>query len=456
MRPLPGYEIGESLHEGAFALVARGRDLGTSRSVILKSLRDPNDHQRRARLQHEYNLLADLRAPRIVAAHALIENELDLALVEEDIGGLPLSRFIAQGPCPLASFFGIALQLTDAVQEVHRCNIIHRDINPSNVVFNRATGKLQLIDFGLASRLSNEHPELVPPERIQGTLPYLAPEQSGRMNRTVDFRADFYALGVTFYELLVGARPFVARDALEWVDCHIARVPPVPSEVSPAVPQALSDIVLKLLTKEAEDRYQSAAGIRHDLEECLRQWRFKGAIDPFVLGANDISDRFRLPQRLYGREEELAALAGAFERVAASGCPEFVLVAGHAGVGKSALVAELHRPVIARRGNFFCAKFDQYRRGTPYAALVDALSELVEQVLSEPKERLEFWRPDHGFRRRKRTGCGRSYSPVANRDRRAIARAGTTTGSGQATIAALGTTLRRRIRHDGTTPRPIS
>ncbi|MDO9352660.1 MAG: AAA family ATPase, partial [Solirubrobacteraceae bacterium] len=326
------------------------------------------------------------------SAYALLDDGASLVLVHEDIGGASLDTLLAGEPCGLAHFFRIALALVEALEVVHAQRIVHRDIKPHNIIVNAETGQVQLIDFGLASQIVRERAEMRPPEQLEGTLSYLAPEQTGRMNRAVDYRADFYALGVTLYELLTGRLPFVARDALELLHCHLARMPRPPQELAPSCPAPLGAIVMKLLAKLAEDRYQSAAGLRADLAECERQWATTGRVAPFELGAEDRSDRFQLPQRLFGREAEIRALLDAFERVASAGRPELVLVAGYSGVGKSALVAELHGPIVGRRGHFIAGKFDQYRRGVPYATLAQAFGTLAQHLLAESPAALRAWR----------------------------------------------------------------
>jgi PAS domain S-box-containing protein len=393
MLKLPYHAVTSVLFEDEDTCVYRGVDEALQLPVILKMpfLKAP-DASRLSRLRHEYSVLCDIRTPGVPRAHALLEHERTLVLVHEDIGGQSLDALMVGEPVGLETFFAIALSLVRTLEHVHGQHIVHRDMKPQNIVVNTDTGQVQLIDFGLATRLSREHAQPTPLDRLEGTLSYLAPEQTGRMNRAVDYRADFYSLGVTFYELLTGRTPFVADDALDLVHCHLARIPLPPYEVEPSVPLVLSDIVVKLLAKLAEDRYQSAAGLLADLLECERQWRATGHVLPFDLGRADYSDRFQLPQRLYGREAEAALLLEAFARVAASGRPEVVLVSGYSGIGKSALVAELHKPIVAQRGYFIAAKFDQYRRGIPYATLAQAFQSLVQQLLSESASSIQRWR----------------------------------------------------------------
>jgi PAS domain S-box-containing protein len=393
MLALEHHSVTGLVHADDEARLYRGVAEGAQQPVLLKTAEDASDPRSRERLKHEYELLAGMDCAGTPRPYALIEEaDKTLVLVHEDIGGDLLDSLIDGQPCPLTVFFPLALSLVETLECLHRVKVVHRNIRPLSILRNPSNGRVQLIDFTRASRLDREQVPLTSPDKLEGSLPYLAPEQTGRMNRAVDYRADFYALGVTFYELLTGQKPFVAKDALEMVHAHLARPPRPPQSLVASLPQPLSDIVLKLLAKLAEDRYQSAAGLRHDLERCAREWRDTGRVEPFEIGRADRSDRFQLPQRLYGRELDIDDLLSAYGRVATSGRPELVLVAGYSGIGKSALVAELHKPVIERRGYFIAGKFDQYRRGVPYATLAQAFQSLTQQLLAESAERIATWR----------------------------------------------------------------
>lgn len=292
----------------------------------------------------------------------------------EDIGGDSLAHLLAERPLPLETFFDVALHLAEALARLHERRIIHKDINPSNIVLNPKTGELRLIDFGSASLLPREDQQVSSPNGFEGTLPYMSPEQTGRMNRGVDWRSDLYSLGATFYHLLTQRPPFEARDALELVHCHLAR-PPVPPHVhAPSVPQVLSRLVLKLLARTAEERYRSAHGLVVDLAECRQRLLASGGVPEFELGREDLAERFQVPQRLYGREAEVELLLRAFERVS-QGPSELLLLRGYAGIGKSALVHEVHKPVTREHGYFAKSKFDQFQRNQPFTALARTLSE---------------------------------------------------------------------------------
>jgi PAS domain S-box-containing protein len=284
----------------------------------------------------------------------------------------------------------IAIGLATALGQVHRHGLIHKDIKPANVFADDA-GNAWLTGFGIASQLPHESQAPAPPEIIAGTLAYMAPEQTGRMNRSIDTRSDLYSLGVTLYQMLTGALPFTAADPLEWVHCHIARQPAPPGDRA-AVPQPLSAIIMKLLAKNAEERYQTASGLEADLRHCLAEWQSHGRIDPFPLGAHDASDRLLIPEKLYGREGEIDTLLAAFDRVVAQGTPELVLVSGYSGVGKSSVVNELHKVLVPPRGLFAGGKFDQYKRDIPYATLAQAFQTLVRQILVKSEAEVREWR----------------------------------------------------------------
>ena len=268
---------------------------------------------------------------------------------------------------------------------------MHKDIKPANILIHPETKQVKLIDFSIASLLPKETQEIQSPNILEGTLAYLAPEQTGRMNRGIDYRADFYALGVTLYQLLTGQLPFPSNDPLELMHCHIAKLPLPANQVNPDLPEQVAAIVAKLMAKNAEDRYQSALGIKHDLTHCLTQWQETDTITAFALGSRDLSDRFLIPEKLYGRETEVQTLLDAFDRVAA-GASELMLVAGLSGIGKTAVVNEVHKPITRQQGYFIKGKFDQFNRNIPFSAFVQALQDLMGQLLSESDEQLAQWK----------------------------------------------------------------
>ncbi len=343
------------------------------------------------RLEHEYALKAELDADWAARPVALTHYNDRLTLVLEDPGGAPLDRLLGR-PLELSHFLRIAIPLAGALRQVHERGLIHKDIKPANILVDAASGGVWLTGFGIASRLPREHQAPAPPEVIAGTLAYMAPEQTGRMNRSVDSRSDLYALGVTLYEMLTGQLPFTAADPMEWVHCHIARQPMPPNERVASVPGTLSAIVMKLLAKTAEERYQTAAGIEADLRRSLAEWEATGRIGPFPLGTHDAPDRLLIPEKLYGREREIDTLLTSFDRVVANGTLELVLVSGYAGIGKSSVVNELHRALVPSRGLFASGKFDQYKRDIPYATLAQAFQSLVRSLLTQSEAKLGWWR----------------------------------------------------------------
>src|SRR6266851_3364529 len=322
---------------------------------------------------------------------ALTEHQGRTTLVLEDPGGEPLDGLLGP-PMELGLFLRVAVGLASALRQLHAQGIIHKDIKPANLLVDTATGGVWLMGFGIASRLRRERQALQPPEMIAGSLPYMAPEQTGRMNRSIDSRSDLYAAGVTLYEMLTGSLPFNASDPMEWVHCHIARRPVPPAERRKDVPGPVPAIVLKLLAKTPEDRYQTAAGLERDLRRCLAAWENHRRIDDFRLGEDDTPDRLLIPEKLYGRSREIDTLLTAFDRTVTSGRPELVLVSGYSGIGKSSVVNELHKALVSPRGLFASGKFDQYKRDIPYATLGQAFQSLVRSLLSQSEAALGRWR----------------------------------------------------------------
>jgi PAS domain S-box-containing protein len=343
------------------------------------------------RLEHEYSLRAELEPGWAVRPLALVQHQGRTMLVLADPGGEPLDRFLGQ-PMEVGRFLRLAIGIALALSQLHGRGLIHKDIKPAHVFVNSATGQVWLLGFGIASPLPRERQAPAPPELIAGTLAYMAPEQTGRMNRSIDARSDLYALGVTLYEMVTGSLPFTASEPMEWVHCHLARRPAPPAERRPEVPSAVSALIMKLLAKTAEDRYQTAAGLEHDLRRCLAHWEAARRIDAFPLGAHDTPDRLVLPEQLYGRAREIDALCAAFDRIVKGGAPELVLVSGYSGIGKSAVVHELHTVLVPSRGLLAAGKFDQSKRDIPYATLAQALQSLLRHLLGQSEAELDRWR----------------------------------------------------------------
>ena len=327
----------------------------------------------------------------VIQAHGMEPHQNSFVLILEDFGACPLKQTFHEAPLSTLDFLQQALKITQTLGAIHQQDIIHKDINPTNILINPETQTVKIIDFGISTRLSQEQAAIANLHQLEGTLAYISPEQTGRMNRALDYRSDFYSLGVTFYEMLTQQLPFESRDVVELVHSHIARQPRSPHEVNANVPPILSQIVMRLLEKNAEARYQSAFGLAADLQHCLASWTKIGAIAPFNLGVQDQVERFHLPQKLYGREVEAMTLLMAFER-ASQGRSEVMLVAGYSGIGKSALVQEIHKPITQKRGHFIAGKFDQFQRNIPYSALIQAFQGLVRQLLASSTEEIERWR----------------------------------------------------------------
>ena len=396
-----GYQIITQIYESTNSTVYRGIRQQDNQPVILKFLKeDYPTPSELTRYKQEYEITRNLNLEGVIKAYELKPYQMTLCIILEDFGASSLKQLMNErresgmGAFPLQEFLSIAIKTAEILSSIHAANIIHKDINPANIIFNPETGQIKIIDFGISTQFSRENPTLKNPNVLEGTLAYISPEQTGRMNRSLDYRTDFYSLGVTFYELLTGKLPFETNDPLELVHCHIAKVPASPHQFNPEIPKAVSDIVMKLMAKTAEERYQSAFGIRNNLAECWQQLETTGNILDFSLGTQDISEHFQIPQKLYGRETEVEPLLTSFERVAnpEKSQVEMMLVAGYSGIGKSSLVAEIHKPNTRLRGYFTEGKFDQFQKSIPYSAVVNAFKGLVRQLLTESEAQLQQWR----------------------------------------------------------------
>ncbi|MEG3969926.1 AAA family ATPase [Microcoleus sp. T2B6] len=397
---LSGYQITEQLYVGTRTLVYRGIRTRDQYPVVLKLLRNeyPTFNEL-IQFRNQYTIAKNLDFPHIVKPLTLEVYHNSYALVMEDFGGVSLPTYLKTATnetqpsqaLPLAEFLQLAIQLTDIIHYLYQNRVIHKDIKPANILINPDTKQIQLIDFSIASLLPRETQEIQNPNILEGTLAYLSPEQTGRMNRGIDYRSDFYSLGVTFYELLTGQLPFISDDPMKLVHCHLAKQSKPIHLINPEVPIILSKIVSKLMAKNAEKRYQSALGLKHDLENCLFQLQKTAKIEDFELGKRDISDRFTIPEKLYGRKKEVEQLLAAFERVSL-GATEMMLVAGFSGIGKTAVVNEVHKPIVRQRGYFIKGKYDQFQRNIPFSAFVQAFRDLMGQLLSESDTQLQTWK----------------------------------------------------------------
>ncbi|MDZ4872596.1 MAG: Serine/threonine-protein kinase PknD [Chroococcidiopsis cubana SAG 39.79] len=406
---ISSYEIINKIYESDRSVVYRAWRIRDRQPIILKILKaEQPSLEELIRYKQEYEITHSLNLSRVVKAYSLENFQNTVLITLEDVGGESLEILSKAKKIGLKNFLEIAILIVESLCQVHAANIIHKDISPANIVFNSATKQLKITDFGVATVLSKETPNFSHPSILEGTLNYISPEQTGRMNRNVDYRTDFYSLGATFYQLLTHQLPFDTDDPLELIHCHLAKQPIPPHQIDPSIPLALSQIIIKLLAKTAEARYQSAWGIRADLKKCWQQLENNHTITEFELGKEDVSDKLQIPQKLYGREREIKILLAAFGRVCEEGQrrqggqeipitnyqfkPELVLVRGYAGIGKSSLVQETFKLVTQKKGYFVQGKYEQYQRHIPYFGLIKALQELVRQLLLEDSDRLAKWR----------------------------------------------------------------
>ncbi|MGB8690030.1 MAG: AAA family ATPase, partial [Microcoleus sp.] len=411
MLTIPGYRIIEQIYNGSKTQVYRGISESNNTSLVIKLLKSEYPtFSELVQFRNQYSITKNLDLTGIVKPIALLNYRNAFALVMEDVGGVSLAEYTANAdrndsgdsssnsevsspqisPLLLEEFLPIAIQVVQSIEGLYHNRIIHKDIKPQNIIINPETKEVKLIDFSISSLLPRENKEIQNPNVLEGTLAYMSPEQTGRMNRGLDYRTDFYSLGVTFYQLLTGQLPFNSTEPMELVHCHIARMPTSPIALVPAIPVMLNNMIMKLMAKTPELRYQSAIGLRYDLENCWQEWQENGKISEFALGNRDICDRFVIPEKLYGRETEVKALLDAFDRVSEGTC-EIMLVAGFSGIGKTAVVNEVHKPIVRQRGYFIKGKFDQFKRDIPFSSWVQAFQNLIRQLLTESAGEVQKW-----------------------------------------------------------------
>ena len=396
---LTGYEVVETLYDGSRTLVYRAIRHVDRKFVILKLLKNPYpDTIELVHFKNQYTLTKDINLPGVVRSYQLENYQNRFVIVTEDFGGISLRQYAAKFSAQridVGEFLSIAIKIAEILGDLYQHRIIHKDIKPDNLLINPQTKQVKLIDFSIASLLPQERQTLTNPDVLEGTIAYLSPEQTGRMNRGIDYRTDFYSLGVTFYELLTGQLPFQSDDAIELVYAHIAKQPIPIDQINPAIPSVLAAIVRKLMAKNAEDRYQSAQGLKHDLERCQQAWNHTGRISEFEIGQRDYCDRWVVPQKLYGRDRDIEILMAAYDRIA-QGASEIMLVSGVSGMGKTAVIQEVQKPLIKdsthQRGYLIQGKFDQFQRNIPFSAFIQAFQDLIKQLLTENTAHLERWR----------------------------------------------------------------
>ena len=402
-----GYRVTGTLHRSPNSIVYSAQKLGADPdaprvAIKLSNTAYPSLAQL-AKLRNQYALARELQGDGIVRPLALKTFDRGHFLVLDYLDGISLADYCQGQPLPLADFFEMSRQMVRVLGRIHDQSVIHKDIKPSNLIREKDSGKIYIADFSIASRLPRESQRLQHFGHLEGTLAYLSPEQTGRMNRSIDYRSDFYSLGVTFFELLSGQLPFPQQDAAELVYAHLAQTPPPLRSLRPELPEALEAIIRKLMAKNPEDRYQSAGGLWRDLHRCHECWQ-EHPQEPiqFTIASSDWSDRFVIPEVLYGREAEVQTLLNAFDH-ASQGNSSLILVAGYSGIGKTSLVKEVHRPIARKNGYFIRGKFDLLQGNSPLSGFVQAFRELVDQVAAAGPEELAAWRSrlreslgDHG------------------------------------------------------------
>jgi predicted ATPase/serine phosphatase RsbU (regulator of sigma subunit)/tRNA A-37 threonylcarbamoyl transferase component Bud32 len=392
MKTISPYVLDEKIHESRNSLVYRGHKENESKNVIIKVLRTqyPTPSEL-ARFRQEYRLIKNLTIDGIIKTYDLVEDADRYAIIEEDFDGISLKKFIKTKKPDVTSFLHTAIKISETLGILHKNNIIHLDIKPDNILVNEKSGAVKITDFGISAALTHANDEIYNPDVIEGTLAYMSPEQTGRMNRTVDYRTDLYSLGITFYEMLTGEVPFKSKDPMELIHSHIARQPTPPRELNPSTPPVISAIIMKLLSKTPEERYQNSLGLAADINECLNQLTQNNKIGMFPLATKDISTKFNIPQTLIGRSGEIEELMQSFERIDSGRC-EIMLVTGNPGIGKSALINEIRKPIIAKKGFFISGKYDQFRRDVPYSSIIQAFQWLVKQILVQSDENLRMYK----------------------------------------------------------------
>lgn len=388
---LSGYTIQETIAQRNKTIIYRGIRNSDSQRVIIKRLKSETPELKEIEsLQNEYEISGNLDCPRIIKAYSLEADGNSYALILEDFGGQSLAEYLSVHPLSLEEFFTVGIHLAETLNQLHQIPIIHKDIKPSNIIINPNTQEVKLTDFNIAIRAPFEYPTLQNPNLMAGTFAYMSPEQTGRMNRYLDHRSDLYSLGVTFYEMLTGQLPYVSTDPLELIHSHLAQDPIPPHQLSANIPLGVSHVVLKLLAKSAEDRYQTAEGLKFDLESCVQQYQNYRTVNSFILGQRDRAPYLILPQKLYGREEEIQVLLNAFSTIQ-QGNSSFAVISGYAGIGKTSIVREIYPPVSQARGYFISGKFDQYKQETPYSAIIEAFQNLISQLLTTSAEEIAVW-----------------------------------------------------------------
>ncbi|MCC5813895.1 MAG: AAA family ATPase [Leptospira sp.] len=388
---IDGYEITSRLPSNTKREIYLGQSETTGKKVIVKNVSITDDlNSSVINLKNEFKILNYLQDILGYAVYDFVKHSSGFALVMDFVTGDSLKEKLKDSPVTISEFFDISIELLENIQRIHQKKIIHKDIKPDNVIFN--DGKTQIIDFGISTRLTKQESNWTAPNVLEGSIPYISPEQTGRMNRSIDYRTDYYSLGITFYELITGKLPFHSDDLLEIIHSHLAKNPESPSKIRAEIPDTVSAIILKLLNKTAEERYQSTRAIISDLKKCRDQYNKNGKVESFNIAENDYSDEFKIPQKLYGREKEVSKLIDEYESAMYSGQSRMVLISGYSGIGKSSLVKEIYKPMTKSKSHFITGKYDQYNKNIPYSAIIQSLTELIKLILTEPPESIQIWK----------------------------------------------------------------
>ena len=394
MIKLANYNITKQIYTGTKSTVYRGVNTINQEPVVIKLLnKQYPTFSELLQFRHQYTITKNLNLPGIAKPLSLEKYGNGYALIMEDIGAISLKMYLTNRKLNLQNFLELAISIVEILEDLYHHQIIHKDIKPSNIIINPDTKNVKLIDFSISTLLPRETQEIIYPNVMEGTLPYMSPEQTGRMNRGIDYRSDFYSLGITFYEMLTNQLPFSSNDPIELIYFHLAKEPTPPADLKREIPLMVSDIIMKMVAKNAEKRYQNVLGLKHDLKNCLKSWQKTENIPLFELGKQDIPAHFSIPEKLYGRQGEVQSLLDAFERVTA-GDSEIILVAGFSGIGKTAVINEVHKPIVRQRGYFIKGKFDQFQNNIPFSAFVQAFRDLMGQLLSETENKLQRWKSE--------------------------------------------------------------
>jgi len=389
---LNGYSIKEKIHDSSRSLVFRGQKDDNHLPVIIKMCNnDRPSTEEIERIEFEYNLIENNKIDGLINFYELSNVGHNKAIIMEDIGGISLENFFTIKKPNLKDTLKYAIEIIEIISSIHRQNIIHKDINPSNIIINPESKKIKLIDFSISAKIKREIQSAIHPAKLEGTLAYISPEQTGRMNRSIDFRTDYYSFGITLYRLLTGILPFKISDPMELLHSHLAILPVEPNMINKNIPPVLSTIIMKLLSKSAEDRYQSAYGIKIDLENCLTQLMEKGHIDDFIISQSDISENLNIPEKLYGRDNEKKILLEEFDKVI-NGSKRIIFLSGSSGIGKSYLINEIQKPLIQKKGTFISGKFDSFKRDIPYSSFIQAFQNFINQILTESEDKIKEWK----------------------------------------------------------------